>query len=409
MKLPGNVRLRIGHARSLTAPFAALALILSSPATSLAQRSPLPCSWPVESTGSGITNVAFPDTDATYWLMPINTTQWSAMIIKGQYPESRFFSFVTYFETGGAVDSIVDANINPDPGSANPFMPGQASEPQNYTVTIDGNTSDSANHIHWGNTELTYVLYRIYVADKGLGRMAGAPLPEVTLVDNDGNAYPIHGCPSLQPATQLPGLTALLEKIESAVPGTTSCPSSQESQQNAVAFVTNTSGGHFLPNPVTTYVAARGLCLEPDRVVVVRGKAPVFPDTYNGGSIFQPAIPGGIQMRYWSMCNNDQKFPYPVVACEADYATQLDGQGFYTYVISPKEAGQAPHAPPSWVPPDATWLPWGDQTAPNALLFREMLPMPNFTLTGIITRKACIAISSSSSCRAGKDALPQRA
>jgi len=50
------------------------------------------CSWPLESTGSGITNVAYPDTNATYWTMPFDSVRWKSIIITGQYPEARFFS-----------------------------------------------------------------------------------------------------------------------------------------------------------------------------------------------------------------------------------------------------------------------------------------------------------------------------
>jgi hypothetical protein len=70
-----------------------------------------------------------------------------------------------------------------------------------------------------------------------------------------------------------------------------------------------------------------------------------------------------------------------VVGCAADYATALDEQGFYAYVVSPSTSTTTPTAP-SWLPPAATWVPWGDPSIPNDLLFSEMLPMPNFTLTG---------------------------
>jgi hypothetical protein len=33
-----------------------------------------------------------------------------------------------------------------------------------------------------------------------------------------------------------------------------------------------------------------------------------------------------------------------------------------------------PTATPSWIPPDANWLPWGSQTTPNILILRNMLP-----------------------------------
>jgi hypothetical protein len=93
--------------------------------------------------------------------------------------------------------------------------------------------------------------------------------------------------------------------------------------------------------------------------VVIRGKAAVFPDMYNGSTVFAPAIPGAIQLRYWSMCNNDKTILNPVIACQADFATNLDRKQFYTYIIS------ADLASPSWLPADATWLPWGSIDIPR--------------------------------------------
>jgi hypothetical protein len=50
-----------------------------------AQGLPL-CSWPFEVTGRGLTNVATPDTNATYWVMPLDTNRWSTAIIDGGIP-----------------------------------------------------------------------------------------------------------------------------------------------------------------------------------------------------------------------------------------------------------------------------------------------------------------------------------
>ena len=62
------------------------------------------CSWPFEVTGHGLTNVATPDTNATYWVMPLDTRQWQTMVVHGQYPEARFFNVTTYTATGALVD-----------------------------------------------------------------------------------------------------------------------------------------------------------------------------------------------------------------------------------------------------------------------------------------------------------------
>jgi hypothetical protein len=95
------------------------------------------CSWPFEVTGHGITNVATPDTNATYWVMPLDTNLWNRVIIEGQYPEARFFNFTIYQETGSLVDTILDASIAPDSGSVNPFAVKVGDgHPNTYTIQV---------------------------------------------------------------------------------------------------------------------------------------------------------------------------------------------------------------------------------------------------------------------------------
>jgi hypothetical protein len=96
-----------------------------------------------------------------------------------------------------------------------------------------------------------------------------------------------------------------------------------------------------------------------------------------GGSAFEPAFDTQIQLRYWSMCNNDRVAPFPAVACQPDVMTKLDADGFYTYVISDDPA------PPDWrLPYGATWLPWGVTGIPKNLILRNLLPENNFSLGG---------------------------
>lgn len=151
--------------------------------------------------------------------------------------------------------------------------------------------------------------------------------------------------------------------------------------QQPLFVVPQNTGGYF-PNPANRYIAAGALTYQPSRIVVVRGKAAVFPDTYQGDSIFAAANPPGpIQLRYWSMCNNVEMTPYPVVLCSADYATVLDDAGYYTYVMSLDASGTQPSTPPTWLPVEATWLPWGPTDQPNILILRNMLPASGFTQT----------------------------
>lgn len=344
------------------------------------------CSWILETAGTGATNLAYPDTDATYWTMPLDTSKWKGMIIQGEYPSARFFSLATYLADGDLAHSIQDVDIDPKPGSTNPFRPGQQGDKQKYRVTISKEAASPGqrNHVMLGDTNLAWVIYRIYVPDKGLDRTAGVSLPRVTLVALDGTKHPIPVCPFKKPAVQLAflllelqanGFGPAADMMQSlytqgnndGLPADTNC----QPQDQIVFWIPKNTGGLF-PNEANKYIAAPGLCFEPDKVVVVRGRAAVFPNTYNGGSIYDPAIPGRIKMRYWSMCNNNQVKPFPVVACEPDALTALDQDGFYTYVIGEGAT------PPANIGPEVTWLPWGLKARPNILIFRNMLPKENF-------------------------------
>jgi hypothetical protein len=336
------------------------------------------CAWRLETDGSGITNVAYPDTDATYWTVPVDTMQWKQVILQGQYPQSRFFSFTAYVAQGSAVDAILDININPDAGSSNPFRRRSSGQQHNYTVNVGG-PNGQTNQVNFGNTPLAWIIYRIYLSNRGLDRMAGVPLPAVTLVDANGGRHSIAPCdtPRDQQITVLiddlraDGFNQLADYWQTQFTegddgGLAPDPSCQPEDQ-VVFWIPENTGGYF-PNPFNKYIAGGALCFHPGKFVIVRGKAADFPDTYNGNPVWQPALPGYIQLRYWSMCNNDQVAPFPVVACQPDHAVNLDRQGYYTYVLGQSDS------PPPWLPPYATWLPWGSTLVSNILIFRNMEP-----------------------------------
>ncbi|MBV9502276.1 MAG: hypothetical protein JO138_23155 [Acidobacteriaceae bacterium] len=349
----------------------------------------LPCSWPAETTGSGITNFAYPDTNATYWIMPFDSTRWKLIVISGTYPESRYFSFIPYLAHGAVVnnEALNDVDINPSQGSTNPFREhADDGSTHYYTVTASRYppADNESNFLQLGNTRLAWILYRIYVPDKGLERNAGVPLPSITVIDHDGRSYLLPQChanSANDTITELTktlasqgldveaGLREILRPVQAPVSAKASCQPTP-----LLSLIPKNTGGYF-PNPANKYIAVPGLCFQPDRVVVVRGKGAIFPDTFNGNPIWEPP---GVMMRYWSMCNNNERPPYPVVGCSADYKTNLDAEGYYTYVVSQPEQNDAAH-PPSWIPPDATWLPWGSRITPNVLILRNMLPDSTFT------------------------------
>jgi hypothetical protein len=369
---------------------ASLAVISLAPATRAAAPPVPACSWPFESTGRGLTNLATPDTNATYWVMPVDTGLWGAVVVQGAYPAARFFGFSSYKATGALIDTTYDSHIVPDPGSTNPFAAPAGNGPHNYTLTIGASALGSANLLSAAGSRLAFVVYRVYVPDQGLDRTGGVGVPAVSLVGRDGSVRRLQPCPFASAETSLGNMATLLlasgfsdaadflqniltAALHRQVSITGNCNASQPGPA-AVPFGA-APGENFFPNPQTTYLHTPNLCLQPGKVVLIRGRAFVFPNTYLGGSVFQPAFDDQVQVRYWSMCNNDGVIPSPVIACQADFQTRLGQDQFYTYVVSNDPA------PPSWLPADATWLPWGPTNAPITLIFRSILP-ENSTIAG---------------------------
>jgi hypothetical protein len=359
------------------------------------------CSWPFEVTGHGITNVATPDTNATYWVMPLDTNLWNRVIIEGQYPEARFFNFTIYQETGSLVDTILDASIAPDSGSVNPFAVKVGDgHPNTYTIQVGRNIGGSGNSLLLGASRLEFLVYRVYAPDSTFDRMGGGGVPTITLVGPNGSILKLQPCPFADTESNLINTITLLRMngftdavnflqqiLMTAGVGTGSCTSGQPAPATTVNFEIASLGADFFPNPQTTYLETPGLCFQAGKVLVVKGRAPVFPNTYNGESVFDPAPPfdqgSNIQLRYWSMCNNNREPPFSVIACQADFATTIEKISdhnhrytyTYTYIVS------ADLAPPPWLPANATWLPWGPIDIPKNLIFRALLSENSFALT----------------------------
>ena len=357
------------------------------------------CSWPFEVTGQGITNVATPDTNATYWVMPLDLSRWRAMVIHGRYPDARFFNFTTYTATGVLVDTIFDAQIAPDAGSANPFAEPGPPMAGSYTVTIGANPG-SGNFLNGGGSRFAFVVYRIYLPDQGRDRTGGVGVPAVSLTDFSGNSRTLRPCPFADAETSLGNLILLLEAAGMSdaarflgqilalanQPPLGGCSPGQAGPA-AVPFSTAVPGLDFFPNPQTTYFQTANLCFRPNQILVIRGKAPVFPNTY---PLLRSAVPSfNRPSTARSSCaigrcaTMSGCFPTRLSPAKADAMTERDRGEFYTYVISTDPA------PPSW-PSGVTWLPWGPITFPITLIFRNILPENGFTPTGDYVPKGAL-------------------
>lgn len=323
------------------------------------------CAWPVIANREAL-NVAYPDAGATYFATRYRLAPGQRLELRGAFPFARYTNFVTYGVAGNAVDSLTDRDIEPDPGSDNPFAtPGASTDPahRRYTVVVDpsatpgGDDNTVAPAASPGSIVNGTILQRIYVPDDDADVHGGVPLPELVVRNADGSTVPVPACADQRPD---PTVTDLLNLFGPA----TDQPAYDPPRVNRPASV----GGLFA-NPDNVYVAAV-LAHQPGRVVVVRGRAPSFPDTRAGDSPTEAT-----QLRYWSMCMNEYRKPYPVTDCATDAETTLDGGGDYTYVVS--TAADRPTTATD--EHGVTWIEWGSTQVDGLLILRHMLADPSFS------------------------------
>ena len=382
------------------------------PAAPLAASFPF-CAWWTETTATSL-NVAFPDANAAYWTTPfLVTPDLVSVTVSGQYADARYFS-VNAYNNGGASytcgtantpSGIADFLIAPDSGSQNPFQTNAAPGGR-YTVTLArsaaGASAQNAIPLYEYPgcqpaptpgalpSTLSFLILRAYLPHDGF---ASVPLPDLTLHFADGHSVALPRCrgatlaSAATPAEAVPDWAYALRQLLAAgdllgarPPGAQPCghPGAPACPPELTFFrpPESATGGLF-PNVDNKYVAAL-VQPKPESVVVIRAKAASFPP----GMQAAPWNPQATELRYWSLCSNIYRRPWPVVVvnegdqtilgCVPDLATKQDSGGFYTYVVShvrdkPSDAALAASS--------ATWLPFSN-TQPYArhlMILRNML------------------------------------
>ncbi|AXC11918.1 hypothetical protein ACPOL_2602 [Acidisarcina polymorpha] len=339
------------------------------------------CGWPYLTTSTDL-NVFYPDSNAKYWTTPYLSLPGSKLVIKGKFLEARFLSINTYDRLGNSVEGIADKDFPVLTGS-NPYTPGGATSPEDFfAITIipkptEDNPPPPPPGTIYGPpispyfAAQGYVILRSYV-DGETGGTQQAQLPDID-VSLNGKSVAVAPCEKLAPSLRLLTLTILERLAEQSAKGGAIVPPNATSTPEATFFPPyNATEGTF-PNDFNKYVAAV-VSYKPDRIVVVRGKSPTVPKTSPSGF---PVTGQGEQMRYWSMCNNNHVFPYPVVECVKDNDVKIDAKGFYTFVVAAAKDMPAN----ANTDPTVTPLPWGLKLVQNALILRNMLPTDGFNTT----------------------------
>ena len=355
------------------------------------------CSWPLR-LNEDTYNVAYPDDSADYWVAHLPFARGTHLKVTGYYPYVRYFSFHAYDEAQRPVGAIADYEIVPGAGSDNPFVSGAGPsdlEERRYTVRVrfeEEPQDPQPNTIYAGRMDeglpnpSGYVIYRIYVPDNAASEVGEVPLPKLALVSGAGRAeIPLGDCRSLPPEV-MGGINERTsnDDFPDAIPrllpaadnppvfyrffGLDQVARNEVPPENDYSDPGSTeSEGGFFSNQHIAYLYARTSRHAGD-VLVVRAKAPTFPDTRAG----EPTTLS-TQLRYWSVCQNNGA-SQRVVDCTADYQTPLDAEGNFTVVVS--DPGDRPEN--ATAANGVAWLPWGELYYEGAIIYRHMLPAAGF-------------------------------
>jgi hypothetical protein len=338
-------------------------------------------------------NLFYPDTGVNYYLGRVSLPPGGELVVRGRYPHARYTSFNTYDELFRPNDALADVDIRPERGSTNPFRVGNRRDlpRRDYTVRV---VSDAVPEERTPNTVYLgtdgrqafagFLVYRVYLPDRGRGQFGGVRLPEVSLRLPDGTEVDQPAActtPTNQPST---GVTRTDQASSGPVlPNYTTAEArpawerffnvsrtiARQFSQEAAETQGEEQRGGFFSDANNAYVYAF-LAREYGDVLVLRGRMPDVPKTYEGERVFSAA-----ELRYWSMCTASMQ-PYGVtdtIGCVNDVAVPTDREGWFTLVVSTPEDRPSNARRGCGI----AWLAWGARPT-AALIMRNQLPTRGF-------------------------------
>jgi hypothetical protein len=300
---------------------------------------------------SGSRNVAFPETNATYWGTILTQPVGTILTINGQFSTARYMSFQIYDGEGSFISGINDVSINPDPGQNNPYRGGIAQGTYTVRVVFGRSFDKSAPNTIWtsGQTNIS-IVYRVYHPTNPDDLTAGTTNPVLPALSI--GATTLTTCPPrpiITPVTSTVWGRLGNNEFSGVKPSVPMAARIEPlwSFSEASPFVP-------YPNHDNDYMSAalsRDFLKAPYNfdIVVMRFKLPTYANTQNGMPPYAPA-----QVRYASLCSNDP-ISTAVARCLPD--NQLANvNDFVTVVISDPSKRPSETVLSQW---GASWMPWG--------------------------------------------------
>lgn len=310
------------------------------------------------------------------------------MVIQGEYPHCRYFSYVAHDVQNRTIASLHDSEIAPDPGAVNPFLPGADWNAPNrrYTVivrftpppagagpaVVRGPQGARGNILYVGLQQdglanpSGLLVYRRYLPSQGYDLNGGVPMPVIYFRKVPDHSFVKPDSALRERMTLLRSLGYVLKRA---------LGSRNWASRDLKAEPASASAGQPLQwrrspqvgaeNPETVYLFAR---IKPDsrKLLVLRWKAPTFPDSFHGHG-----LTGKEDVRYWSLC-----FSAPDTMTRftlADAEAVIGPDGYLNLVV-----GFGARRPDKVNPENGyTWVDLKGKRI-EYLLYRNMVPSPGF-------------------------------
>jgi hypothetical protein len=368
----------------------------------------------------------WPDKRPTYLVAQMVMPAASSITVRGKFPHARYFNLALYKLEHNTFVAVGDESLNgwdiePDPGSGNPYRVGADRLVQNRSFTLHISAEDApknradraTNTVYVGRDEQEVQLaVRVYLSDEGYDGMgwgaADSPaaepgftyegrLADGTRLSADDTAKrfsrPLGSAPAPFTDNQWYGLVDAKDNDPSLNPAT--APARQHPMWERFWTMGYTLVGAFKTpevrdkmrwqgamegggDPSTVYLVTY-LSRKFGPVYVLRGKLPNFPDTYKGGPGTMPST----QLQYWSVVSVAAGPSGELWDGLYDMQLPLDQNGNYTIVMSRPEDRPKNATPENGV----AWMNWGpgeglndprNRTDWGMLIMRWMVCDPNW-------------------------------
>jgi hypothetical protein len=363
------------------------------------------CYWKYLESPKPIQNAnLWTDMQSTYFLTHLSMPAGSSLTLCFTYPYARYFKFALYRDKGDTIVSIGEdlagPEIEPDPGSTNPFSIGadRQAEPRTFTIRLlaadpptDARDREK-NTLYAGRKGGEFqALIRIYLPDQGYDGPGwgpanapysgpGLPTYEGALADGTkltaqqvaeqfgrriagGTQVPLSADqwyalvnasdndPELEPASAPARVSTpweVFQGINYTVVGAFKSPE----ERARIGLQTAMEGGG---DPTTVYLITT-ISRKFGPIYVFQARLPTYPDTYAGTKVRSDG-----QVQYWSVGTFGAAPSGQMWDGLTDMMVPVDEQGCYTIVVSRPEDRPANATTENGV----AWLDWGRGDCPE--------------------------------------------